>query len=89
MMFPKDKLGEWTFKSRSRDAFHEGYMFPMLVAEEFDVYRRKMSIGEYGAWEKMEGNQPKKLDPKLEVQAGDSYKAVIQKKAIAQFREIS
>ncbi|XP_022881902.1 SUPPRESSOR OF ABI3-5-like isoform X2 [Olea europaea var. sylvestris] len=35
------------------------------------------------------GSQPKKLDPKLEVQAGDSYKAVIQKKAIARFREMS
>ncbi|KAL2546541.1 suppressor of abi3-5 [Forsythia ovata] len=35
------------------------------------------------------GSQPKKVDPKLEVQAGDSYKAVIQKKAIARFREMS
>ncbi|XP_075511969.1 SUPPRESSOR OF ABI3-5 isoform X2 [Primulina tabacum] len=35
------------------------------------------------------GSQPKKVDPNLEVQAGDSYKAVIQKKAIARFREMS
>lgn len=34
-------------------------------------------------------HQPKKVDPALEVQAGDSYKAVIQKKAIARFREMS
>ncbi|KAL6505691.1 hypothetical protein OROHE_023070 [Orobanche hederae] len=34
-------------------------------------------------------HQPKKVDPGLEVQAGDSYKAVIQKKAIARFREMS
>ncbi|KAL1568495.1 SUPPRESSOR OF ABI3-5 isoform X6 [Salvia divinorum] len=34
-------------------------------------------------------HQPKKVDPSLEVQAGDSYKAVIQKKAIARFREMS
>ncbi|KAK6133798.1 hypothetical protein DH2020_032509 [Rehmannia glutinosa] len=34
-------------------------------------------------------HQPKKVDPTLEVQAGDSYKAVIQKKAIARFREMS
>lgn len=35
------------------------------------------------------GSQPKKLDPSLEVQAGDSYKTLIQKKAIARFREMS
>ncbi|CAA0822450.1 suppressor of abi3-5 [Striga hermonthica] len=34
-------------------------------------------------------HQPKKVDPTLEVHAGDSYKAVIQKKAIARFREMS
>ncbi|KAL3636130.1 hypothetical protein CASFOL_020677 [Castilleja foliolosa] len=34
-------------------------------------------------------HQPKKVDPSLEVQAGDSYRAVIQKKAIARFREMS
>ncbi|XP_052210525.1 SUPPRESSOR OF ABI3-5 [Diospyros lotus] len=35
------------------------------------------------------GSQQKKLDPSLEVQAGDSYRTVIQKKAIARFREMS
>ncbi|XP_027123190.2 SUPPRESSOR OF ABI3-5 isoform X1 [Coffea arabica] len=35
------------------------------------------------------GSQPKKVDPSLEVQAGDSYKTLIQKKAIARFREMS
>nr|GME01514.1 SUPPRESSOR OF ABI3-5 isoform X1 [Ipomoea batatas] len=35
------------------------------------------------------GSQPKKLDPSLEAQAGDSYKTLIQKKAIARFREMS
>ncbi|KAL7110486.1 hypothetical protein ACP275_05G029100 [Erythranthe tilingii] len=34
-------------------------------------------------------HQPKKVDRDLEVQAGDSYKAVIHKKAIARFREMS
>ncbi|XP_070009782.1 SUPPRESSOR OF ABI3-5 isoform X3 [Nicotiana tabacum] len=34
-------------------------------------------------------HQPKKVDPNLEVQAGDSYKTLIQKKAIARFREMS
>ncbi|GMP95585.1 hypothetical protein CsSME_00044576 [Camellia sinensis var. sinensis] len=33
--------------------------------------------------------QKKKLDPNLEVQAGDSYRTLIQKKAIARFREMS
>ncbi|KAL3512919.1 hypothetical protein ACH5RR_025636 [Cinchona calisaya] len=35
------------------------------------------------------GSQPKKVDPSLEVQVGDSYKILIQKKAIARFREMS
>ncbi|XP_039048991.1 SUPPRESSOR OF ABI3-5-like isoform X4 [Hibiscus syriacus] len=35
------------------------------------------------------GSQTKKLDPNLEVQAGDSYKTVIHKKALARFREMS
>ena len=35
------------------------------------------------------GSQQKKLDPSLEVQAGDSYKTLIQKKALARFREMS
>ncbi|XWS30625.1 hypothetical protein CRYUN_Cryun23aG0001800 [Craigia yunnanensis] len=34
------------------------------------------------------GSQLKKLDPSLEVQAGDSYKTVIHKKALARFREM-
>ncbi|CAN4127768.1 unnamed protein product [Withania somnifera] len=35
------------------------------------------------------GSQPKKVDPTLEAQSGDSYKTLIQKKAIARFREMS
>ncbi|XP_076906160.1 SUPPRESSOR OF ABI3-5-like [Bidens hawaiensis] len=35
------------------------------------------------------GSQPKKLDPSLEVQASDSYRTLIQKKALARFREMS
>jgi hypothetical protein len=35
------------------------------------------------------GSQQKKLDPSLEVQAGDSYKTLIHKKALARFREMS
>jgi len=34
------------------------------------------------------GSQPKKLDPSLEVQAGDSYKTLNQKKALSRFREM-
>ncbi|XP_019070788.1 SUPPRESSOR OF ABI3-5 isoform X5 [Solanum lycopersicum] len=33
--------------------------------------------------------QSKKVDPNLEAQSGDSYKTLIQKKAIARFREMS
>ncbi|KAL6888467.1 hypothetical protein ACP4OV_009493 [Aristida adscensionis] len=35
------------------------------------------------------GSQQRKADPSLEAQAGDSYKTIIQKKAIARFREMS
>ncbi|KAJ7963485.1 SUPPRESSOR OF ABI3-5 like [Quillaja saponaria] len=35
------------------------------------------------------GSQQKKLDPSLEVQAGDSYKTLIHKKALARFRDMS
>ncbi|CAL5060086.1 unnamed protein product [Urochloa decumbens] len=35
------------------------------------------------------GSQQRKADPTLEAQAGDSYKTIIQKKAIARFREMS
>ncbi|XP_050386966.1 SUPPRESSOR OF ABI3-5 isoform X4 [Argentina anserina] len=35
------------------------------------------------------GSQQKKLDPALEAQAGDSYKTLIHKKALARFREMS
>lgn len=35
------------------------------------------------------GSQQKKVDPSLEVQAGDSYKTLIHKKALARFREMS
>lgn len=36
------------------------------------------------------GSQSKKVvDPALEAQSGDSYKTLIQKKAIARFREMS
>ncbi|XLT51016.1 hypothetical protein HN873_043620, partial [Arachis hypogaea] len=35
------------------------------------------------------GSQQKKLDSSLEVQAGDSYKMLIHKKAFARFREMN
>ena len=35
------------------------------------------------------GSQQKKLDPSLEAQAGDSYKTIIHKKALARFWEMS
>ncbi|XP_062150867.1 SUPPRESSOR OF ABI3-5 isoform X2 [Alnus glutinosa] len=35
------------------------------------------------------GSQQKKVDPSLEVQAGDSYKTLIHKKALARFRDMS
>ncbi|MED6107514.1 hypothetical protein PIB30_014810 [Stylosanthes scabra] len=47
------KLGRWSFKSKSQDTWHEGYMFPLLVQEQFDFWpernhrqRTWMSISE-------------------------------------------
>ncbi|KAL7152710.1 hypothetical protein ABFS83_04G116300 [Erythranthe nasuta] len=36
-----DKLGEWIFKSKSQEKYHEGSMFPLLVTEELDVWPEK------------------------------------------------
>ncbi|KAL2554827.1 Nudix hydrolase 17 [Forsythia ovata] len=36
-----DKLGEWVFKSKRQDKFHEGTMFSLLVTEELDVWPEK------------------------------------------------
>eukprot|EP00262_Sarcandra_glabra_P007313 TRINITY_DN20017_c0_g2_i6.p3 TRINITY_DN20017_c0_g2~~TRINITY_DN20017_c0_g2_i6.p3 ORF type:complete len:111 (+),score=22.52 TRINITY_DN20017_c0_g2_i6:133-465(+) len=35
------------------------------------------------------GSQQRKVDPHLEVQTGDSYRTLIQKKALARFREMA
>ncbi|KAK6127844.1 hypothetical protein DH2020_013516 [Rehmannia glutinosa] len=36
-----EKLGEWIFKSKSQEKFHEGSMFPLLVTEELDTWPEK------------------------------------------------
>ncbi|XP_051113654.1 nudix hydrolase 18, mitochondrial-like [Andrographis paniculata] len=36
-----DKLGEWIFKSKSKDKLHEGSVFPLLVDEELDIWPEK------------------------------------------------
>ncbi|CAA2982752.1 nudix hydrolase 17, mitochondrial-like [Olea europaea subsp. europaea] len=35
------KLGEWIFKSKRQEKFHEGSMFSLLVTEELDVWPEK------------------------------------------------
>jgi diphosphoinositol-polyphosphate diphosphatase len=37
----QNKLGEWIFKSRSQEKYHEASMFSMLVTEELDVWPEK------------------------------------------------
>ncbi|KAG4964046.1 hypothetical protein JHK82_040713 [Glycine max] len=32
------KLGKWSFKSKTRDTFYEGYMFPLLVQEQLEFW---------------------------------------------------
>ncbi|KAL3617634.1 hypothetical protein CASFOL_037955 [Castilleja foliolosa] len=36
-----EKLGEWIFKSKSQEKYHEGSMFPLLVTEELDMWPEK------------------------------------------------
>ncbi|XP_051119271.1 nudix hydrolase 18, mitochondrial-like [Andrographis paniculata] len=36
-----EKLGQWIFKSKSQEKYHEGSMFPLLVTEELDVWPEK------------------------------------------------
>ncbi|GER45571.1 nudix hydrolase homolog 17 [Striga asiatica] len=36
-----EKLGEWIFKSKSQEKYHEGSMFPLLVTEELDTWPEK------------------------------------------------
>ncbi|KAK2990735.1 hypothetical protein RJ640_003803 [Escallonia rubra] len=37
----EDMLGKWIFKSKGNDAYHEGYMFPLLVKEQLDLWPEK------------------------------------------------
>lgn len=37
----EDELGTWRFKSKSQEIYHEGYMFPLLVTEELDLWPEK------------------------------------------------
>ncbi|EXC05433.1 Nudix hydrolase 17 [Morus notabilis] len=47
------ELGKWSFKSKTYDTFYDGYMFPLLVQEELDLWpemdfrqRKWMSVTE-------------------------------------------
>ncbi|XP_057777550.1 nudix hydrolase 17, mitochondrial isoform X5 [Salvia miltiorrhiza] len=53
MMFPKCELGRWVFKSKSRELYHQGFMFPLLVTQQLDLWpehtartREWMSVSE-------------------------------------------
>ncbi|XP_074341743.1 nudix hydrolase 18, mitochondrial-like isoform X1 [Apium graveolens] len=37
------ELGTWCYKSKSRDIYHEGYMFPLLVTEQLELWPEKNS----------------------------------------------
>ncbi|KVI03107.1 nudix hydrolase 18, mitochondrial-like [Cynara cardunculus var. scolymus] len=34
-------LGTWLFKNKGNDKYYEGYMFPLLVKEQFDLWPEK------------------------------------------------
>ncbi|CAA2974574.1 nudix hydrolase 17, mitochondrial-like [Olea europaea subsp. europaea] len=64
-----DKLGEWIFKSKKQDKFHEGSMFSLLVTEELDV------------WPEKNVRQRKWVCPNIEL----SVQKVFQQKCIMQY----
>lgn len=35
------ELGKWSFKSKRQAIYHEGYMFPMLVVEQHELWPEK------------------------------------------------
>ncbi|GLU10651.1 hypothetical protein SLE2022_274370 [Rubroshorea leprosula] len=35
------ELGSWNFKSKTHDTHYEGYMFPLLVEEQLDIWPEK------------------------------------------------
>ncbi|CAH9095992.1 unnamed protein product [Cuscuta epithymum] len=37
----ESELGKWRFMSKSRAIHHEGYMFPLLVTEQLDLWPEK------------------------------------------------
>uniref|UniRef100_A0A5B7AQ68 Putative Nudix hydrolase 17 n=1 Tax=Davidia involucrata TaxID=16924 RepID=A0A5B7AQ68_DAVIN len=37
----ESELGKWSFKSKSRGTYREGYMFPLLVTEQLDLWPEK------------------------------------------------
>lgn len=37
----ESELGKWSFKSKSHDAYYEGYMFPLHVEEQLDFWPEK------------------------------------------------
>ncbi|KAJ4706895.1 Nudix hydrolase mitochondrial-like [Melia azedarach] len=34
----EDELGQWSFKSKTHNTYYEGYMFPLLVQKQLDVW---------------------------------------------------
>ncbi|XP_057777546.1 nudix hydrolase 17, mitochondrial isoform X1 [Salvia miltiorrhiza] len=47
------ELGRWVFKSKSRELYHQGFMFPLLVTQQLDLWpehtartREWMSVSE-------------------------------------------
>ncbi|KAL8535905.1 hypothetical protein ACS0TY_011524 [Phlomoides rotata] len=37
------ELGRWIFKSKSREIYHQGFMFPLLVTQQLDIWPEKTS----------------------------------------------
>ena len=35
------QLGQWSFMSKRHDTYYEGYMFPLFVKEQLDLWPEK------------------------------------------------
>lgn len=51
-MYLQGELGKWSFKSKNHDTYYEGYMFPLLVHEQLDIWpemnlRRRIWVRTY------------------------------------------
>lgn len=40
-LYMQNELGTWCYKSKSSEIYHEGYMFPLLVTQQLELWPEK------------------------------------------------